>query len=558
MKRSRKSWFAIASALLIASSVLGACSNGNNKPEASPTTGTSGESTPSSDNASASPAGFQLGSQPLKFSMYGNYDWLTLDPWADDVPTKWIQDNLKVTIDPVQSGGAAQQKFSTMLATDDLTDVILLDRGPDVEKLRQAGKLVPLDDYYNKYPNFKKWMGDETINMLRSPDGHIYQMPNWYTTSANGNAGYLINRKVYKDLGSPKLETFDDLYAYLQKVKAAYPDMVPLETDVEAQGVQILASGFGEGYSPNWPGQNRAVPADGKFVSIFTDPVFNETMKYASKLFREKLMTQDSLTEKKEQVFEKLTNGKAAVFVSYSVLENQISAANTLMRKNDPDSGYEVIWPVHKDGVSKDKVYPNNYNKLGWNVNVITTAAKDPEAIFAYLDWLTGPEGMSTIYFGPKGKYWDEMDANEYPILNDTWFNTPQEEKDKDKLGRWAWVGNTTYLDTMKMANNAKMKPEQVQWPDTQQAAVTWKTSQDLTAFVNLMPAGDTEAGIAKTAVDEIFKKYYAQALFAKSDEEVDAILKKAEEEAMSQGYQKLLDFETEAWQNNLKQIAGK
>ena len=36
-----------------------------------------------------------------------------------------------------------------------------------------------------------------------------------------------------------------------------------------------------------------------------------------------------------------------------------------------------------KAGVDNKQVFPNNYNQLGWNVNVITTAAEDPEAIAA-------------------------------------------------------------------------------------------------------------------------------------------------------------------------------
>jgi putative aldouronate transport system substrate-binding protein len=553
-----KKRFMLTALALVLGAMLAACSSNNNGGNTSSSVTAEPRSTETAAEGNEGEAGlYQLGSEPIAFSMYGNYDWLTLDPWADDIATKWIQDNLKVTVEPIQSGGAAQQKFSTMLATDDLPDVIILDRGADVEKLRQAGKLVALDAYLDKYPNFKKWMSEQTINMLRSPDGNIYQLPNWYTTSANGNAGYLINRKVYKELGSPKLETFDDLHAYLKLVKEKYPNMIPLETDVEGQGVQVMASGFAEGFAPGWAGTERSVPVDGKMTSIFTNPTFSETMKFASKLFREKLITQDTLTQKKEQVEEKLMTGRVAVFIAHSVLEPKVNEANTLMRNADPDSGYEVIWPLHKEGVDKNRVYPNSYNSLGWNVNVITTAAENPEAIFAYLDWLTGPEGMTTLYFGPRGKCWNEMDDNQYPILNDTWFGTPQEEKDKDKLGRYAWVGNTTYLDTMKMHNNAKMEPSQVQWPDTQQAAVTWKTSQNLTPFVNLMPASETEEGIAKTAVDDIYKKYFAQALFAGSDEEVDSILKKAEGEANSQGYQKLLAFKTNAWQNNVKQLDG-
>lgn len=47
-----------------------------------------------------------------------------------------------------------------------------------------------------------------------------------------GNGGYAINNKIYKDLGSPKLETFDDLYSYLKLVKEKHPEVVPFEVGI--------------------------------------------------------------------------------------------------------------------------------------------------------------------------------------------------------------------------------------------------------------------------------------------------------------------------------------
>ncbi|MFC4778810.1 extracellular solute-binding protein [Paenibacillus sp. GCM10023252] len=542
--RAKKVVGSVLVLLLTATATLTACSNSNDKNTPANNGGTNNGGKEGTEQSAA----FTLGSQPLNFSFYGNYDWMTTAPWGEDIPSQWLRDEMKITVEPIQSGGAAQQKMSTMLAGDDLPDVIMLDRGADVEKLVTAGKLVAFDEYLDKYPNLKKWAGEETLNMLRSSDGKLYQFPNWYTTTPNGNAGYLINRKIYKELGSPKLVTFDDLYAYLKSVKEKYPNVVPLETDVEGQGVNILASGFAEDYVTTWIGE-RGVPSGDKFVSLFSDPTFVETMQYSSKLFREKLITQDTLTQKKEQITEKIKAGRVAVYVSYSVLEPSVAEANNTMRAADPDSGYDVIWPLHKAGLDKNKIYPNTFNKLGWNVNVITTAAENPEGIFAYLDWLTGPEGTSTVFYGPKGKYWSELDENEYPKLNDTWFSTPQADKDKEKLGAVMLTGNTTYLDTMKMSLEQKMKPEQRQWTNTMQSTITWKTSKDLTPFVNLNPSGDSEEGIAKTAVDDIFKKYFAQALFAKSDDEVVAVLKKAEAEANAQGYEKLLAYKTKMWQ---------
>ena len=42
----------------------------------------------------------------------------------------------------------------------------------------------------------------------------------------------------------------------------------------------------------------------------------------------------------------------------------------------DPEAGYFMIWPIHKEGLDKNKIFPGTYTQLGWNVSVITKVAK--------------------------------------------------------------------------------------------------------------------------------------------------------------------------------------
>ena len=60
-----------------------------------------------------------------------------------------------------------------MIVSNELPDVIWLDRGPDVDRLREAGMLVPLDEYV-KISKLERMGGESTLNMLRAEDGKIY------------------------------------------------------------------------------------------------------------------------------------------------------------------------------------------------------------------------------------------------------------------------------------------------------------------------------------------------------------------------------------------------
>jgi putative aldouronate transport system substrate-binding protein len=534
-----------------------ACSNnsGNNPANQPATNAGKPEATDGQTQTDADTAGFQLGSEPLTFSFYSNYDFWPLLPWGADPSSAWIKENKQVTVEEISSGGAAKEKFSTILASGDIPDVLMIDRGADVEKLREGDVLVPLDDYIKKYPNLVKYAGEELLNLLRSDDGKLYTFPNWYTASPTGNAGYAINSKLYKELGAPKLETFDDLYAYLKLVKETYPDIVPLEVGTKANGVEMMVSGFEEDYLNTFIFE-KAVPRDDQLTSIFLDPTFTSGMKYASKLFREKLITQDAFTQTDDQVLEKLKNGKVAVFASYNVMKNAEEAHNFL-RSNDPEAGYEMIWPIANTGINREKVFPNTYTTLGWNAVVITKEAKDPERIFAYLDWLTGPEGQAVTTYGPPGRYWDAIDDQGLPVLNEKWSSTPQADKDKDKLGNYNWVGNTSLVDGTKTKIVMELPEEQRSWSTVQQVNVAWKTSANATKYINLSPPANTEEHIAVTALDDIYKQYLAKAMYAKSDADLEAVLQEAHAAAAGQGYEKLLAYKTAKLKENEKKISG-
>ena len=488
--------------------------------------------------------------KPVTFSYYSNYDWDTTEQWGADSTTRWIADTLKVNMTPVQSSGAAETKFSTMIASGSLPDLIMTDRGSSVERLRQGGMLVALDDYLDKYPNLKNNAGEATLGMLRSDDGKLYQFPNWYTSSPNGNGGWIINKKIYKELGSPKLATYDDLYAYLKLVKEKYSDVVPLEVGAKGRGIDTMYGGFAE----NKPYLAKANPVGNELKSIFEDQVFIENMQYASKLFREKLITQDVFTQTGDQINEKLKTGRVAVYVDGDVV-NPGRGADGALKATDPEASYEIIWPIHKMGLDHAKITPNNYNSLGWNVLVITKNAKDPEAIFSYLDWVTGEEGQRILNFGRKGLYWDETDADGVPILNAQGLSTEQAGKDKERIGRFNWVGNTTFIDQTKAKMDAQLPADKQNWTTLAQQKVTWKTSRNFTEFVNLDPLPDSEEGTIATAVNDIYQEVFAKTLYAKSDEEVLSLINQANEDAKKAGYDKLLQFQTERWQSNLSKM---
>ena len=70
------------------------------------------------------------------------------------------------------TGQTASEATGTLIASDEYPDLIDSD---DMSLLVDAGALLPLDEYIDKYPEFKeKWFTEDEWEKFRQPDGHIY------------------------------------------------------------------------------------------------------------------------------------------------------------------------------------------------------------------------------------------------------------------------------------------------------------------------------------------------------------------------------------------------
>lgn len=403
--------------------------------------------------------------------------------------------------------------------------------------------------------------------MLRSADGKLYQIPNWFINgdNGNGNAAYLVNKKVYQELGSPVLETWTQLEAYLQQVKEKYPDMVPLDfgeirDGAELQMLGMLYSGAENGATPAYLSTNRVfgIPNGDQLTSIYKDPAFLDAAMYASRLFRNGLTSQDVFTQTRDQILEKLKNGKVAVFGAYdAVVEGIGREANNLLQAEDPEAGYEVIWPIHKEGEDKNQVFPSEYYTLGWNVNVITTSAADPEAIFSYMNWAISEEGQRVFFFGPPGLFYDQIEDG-VPLPNDAYVNRDLKAYDDMKIGEFNWYGNTSYVDSTKAKREQYLPEEAQDWTTIAQSSVSFKTSKNMTEFSNLDPIPNSKEGIIMQRLKDHYKQAIPKIIFSKSDEEVAQQIEEAAKEADRLGYQEILDWKTAKWHENLELMSKK
>lgn len=342
VKMARKQMFTGLTFLLTCSLALSACSGNSNSNNIGVDNGKTNNTKEQQTEGGKISA---FGEQPLTFSYYMNYDWASPSGYGTDVVTKWLQEEKKMTMTEVGSNGNAKQKFGTMVASHSLPEVIALDpNSPEFENLVKNKQLVPLEDYMAKYPNLKELIDPDALEMLKASDGKVYGMPSWFESSRNtdhmSSYGWIVNRKIYAELGKPKLETFDDLYAYLKLIKEKYPDVIPMQDGSE----KMIYGGYGD---LHWANSLDEVPSYMNFKthtveSIFKDPAYKKMKEFNNKLYQEKLISQDYLTQNLDQIHEKMNSGRIGV-MSANNITGQGRDANKILKAKDPDAGYDFI-----------------------------------------------------------------------------------------------------------------------------------------------------------------------------------------------------------------------
>ncbi len=508
---------------------------------------------PAEEAVKTSGGNFTFGEDELSFTWYDNSDTAAATIWADtSIPEKWIKENKKVDIKYMDPGGASAEKLATMIVSDSFPDVMTMLRGQDTAKLIASGKIVPINEYMEKYTVMRDDLGKSGIfKMFEQPDGKIYEIPNWANAAGkpNGNNGWVVNTKFYNELGRPEIKTLDDFYSYLKAVKEKYPDVIPYETTDVFQGERYVLAAMAEDMPPDMLNY-FAYTDNGSMHSIFKHPAYRETMLFLNKLFREKLMTQDAFSQTADQVKEKFSNCKVAVTTS------AIGACeDTRVELQKLGGDWETITPPMKEGLDRAKTYSQGYDRMGWTELLISKDAKNPEGIYAYLDWLYSPEGQRLYCYGPAGMFYDEVTPEGYPIMKENYFAAADPGKELKGNGGSMGIGNTSYVDGAGIYIDENAPEDKKSWGKQQQLNNIWPYAKDISEFSGIIPGAATDEGIIYQTVTDLHKQARAKILFAADDQEVNQLLDKLIEDTDKAGMDKLLAAEEKIWKENREKL---
>jgi len=375
---------------------------------------------------------------PITFTFFNQdatEDMDFTDPVAVEI-TKATGVTLK--IDHPVSGDT--QAIPLMLASGEYPDLIFA-KG-DLSKLINAGVIVALDDYIEKRgQHMKEAYGDQLVRLRNSTeDPKIYHMGTYDIKTAiwatDGTAQ--LQHAVLKELGYPKMNTLDDYEKAIKAYLAKYPTLYGQKTI----GLSILSdtwqwyidvsnpSGYMIGYPDDgqWIVDQTTMQAQYKFLH----PDAKLFYKWLNRMNAEGILDPESFTQKEDVWRAKIASGRVLgiMYPGWGYGESRTA----LISEGKPERTYAYL-PIVADERFKNPSLKDYGFGGGWGI-AITTACKDPERAFEFLDWMCSEEAQILVNWGIKDKNYEVRNGKRV-FLDNAKMETDTNYGQKYGVGRW-------------------------------------------------------------------------------------------------------------------------
>ncbi|MFU7515198.1 sugar ABC transporter substrate-binding protein [Clostridium sp. HCS.1] len=341
------------------------------------------------------------------------------------------------------TGQTAKERIGVMIAGGEYPDFI--DGGDGTQALVDAGALVALDEYMDKYPNIKNLWSESDWDKVRKEDGHIYYIPQFgnvkgkdMTTKHNDEA-FWIQKAVLKWANYPTIKTVDEYFDLIEKYKAANPEINGQPTI----GFEILSDDwryfclenpplFLAGYANDGKAAIDPKPGDTNIdidkITAKSYDTLPEAKRYFEKLnemFNKGIIDPETFTSSYDQYISKLSTGRVLGMIDQGW--QFLTAEASLVQQGLDERTYVPL------GLTLDPNVKSNYRNraainsgggLGISVN-----CKDVEGALQVINDLLSDEVMIL-------RYWGEKDVD-YKVGDDGLFYRTEEQRENNRNQDW-------------------------------------------------------------------------------------------------------------------------
>jgi putative aldouronate transport system substrate-binding protein len=342
---------------------------------------------------------------PITFTLYNEdatEDMLFTDPIAQEITRR-----TGVTLKFDRPVGGDQQAVPIMIASGQYPDMIYAKA--DIALLIDAGAVLMLDDLIERRgANLKKLYGD-LLPRLRNTtaDPHIYQVGTYgvHTGMWDTDGIMQIQHAVLKDLNYPRMRTISDYEQALKAYLAKYPTINGRRTIAFSLLIDtwqwFIDLSNPSNYLLGYPDDGQWIVDQNTFEAYykFLHPDAKLYYQWLNRMNAEGILDPESFTQTEDEWRAKIASGRV-LGIAYPRW-GYGDARTSLINDGMPERTYAYL-PITWDESYRASSLMDPGFSGGWGI-AISTACKDPERAFEFLDWWCREDTQVLINWGLEG-----------------------------------------------------------------------------------------------------------------------------------------------------------
>lgn len=370
---------------------------------------------------------------PKIITVFINHPWFPVSDFTGIIPeeiTRLTGVTLEVTV------AQDLQHLNRLIAQGRLPDIVYT--STMLERMNNPALCYSYDELLEAYGVDWEIPAQLRANaLIYSPDGRIYGLLNNYASNEEWQhtaavpmiSSLMIRQDILDALGVTRIRTLQELKDAYLRVKARYPEMVPLTFD-KTHRFNFFRCCFGLGLLP------AQEQADGAYLYYARTDAYREMLTYLNELYRAGCLIPDSFAVSEGNASLLYRSGASFSFSCCTQNTNLFMQSEL----SQIDERYRSVELYPLDGASYDT------QGLGWSASFITRGAKDPEACIKLLRWMYSAEGQHLTEWGREGVDYT-LDENGLPVFSKDVMRSVADDTYNKRYNPWFYFGTSAIVE---------------------------------------------------------------------------------------------------------------
>ncbi|RCX21566.1 carbohydrate ABC transporter substrate-binding protein (CUT1 family) [Fontibacillus phaseoli] len=502
---------------------------------------------------------------------------------VDGYMGKYLEDKANVALNVVPNSVGGSSRFETKLATGDLGNLIVFTSAADFKKAIDAGAVLDLKDELKNLPNIARF--SKAVDRVKNSFGGVYGIPTGVSASNEVNqidpvVIPSLRFDYYQELGTPEVKDYWDFYDVIEKMVKAHPTTEGGDTfyglslfsewDGNSVGMaQKVAEAYGYTASDGVNKYSFIMPhaTEDKVENLLADDSYYlKSLQWFNKFYQNGMLDEDSVSQTWADFLKKAEKGQSAIWMFGYMGDLNFNPMNQDLVKQG--KGYKRIpFANLKAAEAKSSTVGSSWF---W---AVSSSTENKEAALKLLDFFYSDEGALAYHLGPKGLLWDINEKGE-PIVTEL-GKAPYETAVPEEWGggkvddTLKTMFNGAALDGNSISPILNAPMNKTTWKSYLQDNATmldknWTKHYDgvLSAKEYMVKNGrvasytvvdvpnfqyDDLLAVKRDQVGSIIKELSWKMIYAKNNDEFEALKKEMIQKAKSLGYDECVAFEEEA-----------